>query len=392
MDADRRNAVLILDDQENWGVFLSDILELEGSYKVDLVPDGASALKKLEDQNPPYHLIIVDISLDESDERNQDGLNLIPDLNRLSHNSNIMVVTGHPSIETVRRSFGELNAFDYLEKKPEGKSFDYKYFIKRANEAVVDAERKRADSFVRHSFRILVAALDDTLREGLVDVLKKENYDIERVKTADSLLSSISKANYNLIVLDELLLNRHSELLYKIKKEKIKVMILSNYNIERIMLGVREGVIIDGLSVVDNQFKKQTFRRAIQRSLEAKKYLKINIEEAPGDQLELGKKYTLTFNLQDKPAEDSAEFWFIPTDGWSTTILTLSIYAESLQEPTIKIMEWEIPIGKKPLPQQTVVIAQSTGEKQIVVDLEQERKHLCRLEKTVKIVKKVHDE
>ncbi|MEO0249780.1 MAG: response regulator [candidate division WOR-3 bacterium] len=116
---EKRPAVLIVDDQPNWRNLFADLLADEyeittvGSYE-----EGRQALKR----EPPFHVAVVDIRLDDKKQANEDGLRLVAGLDRYT---SPIVVTGYPTVRTVREALQQLGAFAYIEKYPEsGEPFD----------------------------------------------------------------------------------------------------------------------------------------------------------------------------------------------------------------------------------------------------------------------------
>ena len=136
--AEERPAVLIVDDRPNWRALFSDLLE--DRYDVTSVGSYEEALKALERESP-FCVAVVDIRLNDEDRASEDGLRLLERLKEQGTNS--IIVTGYPTIETVKKAL-RLGAFEYLEKYPEdGMSFDTGRFRKIIHEAVDDAMLKQ---------------------------------------------------------------------------------------------------------------------------------------------------------------------------------------------------------------------------------------------------------
>lgn len=125
-------AVLIVDDQSNWRGTFSDLLKDE--YEVACVEnyeEGLGALARV----PPFRAAIVDIRLDDKDQANEDGLRLLEQLN--GKGINAIVVTGYPTVRTMKKALHQLWAFDYIEKYPDdGQGFDYLGFRQTVRKAV----------------------------------------------------------------------------------------------------------------------------------------------------------------------------------------------------------------------------------------------------------------
>ena len=78
----QKRSVLIVDDQPNWRELFSELLGEE--YEVTAVDSYAAALESLDAKDPPFHLAVVDIRLDDGDSTNEDGLRLVAELNRMA--------------------------------------------------------------------------------------------------------------------------------------------------------------------------------------------------------------------------------------------------------------------------------------------------------------------
>ncbi len=99
--------VLVVDDEEGIRVSVSEILSEEG-YKVDT----ASTLKEAKDKLSAefFHLVLLDVWMPDGD-----GVDFITTLKDLSPESNIVIITGHGSVETAVKAL-KRGAFDFIEK------------------------------------------------------------------------------------------------------------------------------------------------------------------------------------------------------------------------------------------------------------------------------------
>ena len=100
-------SILIVDDEVSILNSLSSILEDEG-YEVSVAKSGIEALK-LCTVNPP-ELMMLDIWMPE-----MDGLETLRRLRELVPNTQVMMMSGHGSIETAVKAI-KLGAYDYIEK------------------------------------------------------------------------------------------------------------------------------------------------------------------------------------------------------------------------------------------------------------------------------------
>ena len=100
-------SILIVDDEVSILNSLSSILEDEG-YDVSVAKSGMEALKHCA-MNPP-ELMMLDIWMPE-----MDGLETLKRLRELVPSTQVMMMSGHGSIETAVKAI-KLGAYDYIEK------------------------------------------------------------------------------------------------------------------------------------------------------------------------------------------------------------------------------------------------------------------------------------
>ena len=99
--------VLIVEDDEEMRVLLSDVIEEEG-YMTDSVDNGSEAFRKLVKES--FALIITDIRMP-----GLTGLEILPGLKKLQPEAPVIVITAFGSEEVQRKAF-EKGANAYLEK------------------------------------------------------------------------------------------------------------------------------------------------------------------------------------------------------------------------------------------------------------------------------------
>ena len=100
-------SILVVDDEEAIVSSLSSILQDEG-YEVSVAKSGAEALKTY--MADPPDLMLLDIWMPE-----MDGLETLRRIKEIMPNAQIMVMSGHGSIETAVKAI-KLGAYDYIEK------------------------------------------------------------------------------------------------------------------------------------------------------------------------------------------------------------------------------------------------------------------------------------
>jgi two-component system nitrogen regulation response regulator NtrX len=100
-------SILVVDDEDAVGSSLSSILQDEG-YDVSVAKSGAEALK-IYTADPP-DLMLLDIWMPE-----MDGLETLRRVKELVPTAQVMMMSGHGSIETAVKAI-KLGAYDYIEK------------------------------------------------------------------------------------------------------------------------------------------------------------------------------------------------------------------------------------------------------------------------------------
>lgn len=130
----RRNGhVLIIDDQQEWRDEPPEILERAG-YNAVAVPTVSDALTQL-DRNI-YHVMIVDIRMDASDQSNVEGIDLLKQLGQrgLNEATKVIMLSSHGDMEKIRIAFRDYDVADFLEKR----DFNKATFLKTVERVFTD--------------------------------------------------------------------------------------------------------------------------------------------------------------------------------------------------------------------------------------------------------------
>ena len=115
--------VLVIDDDAVVGRSFDRVLSEKG-YDVSTVLSGEEALETMEDNN--FDVVMLDLRMP-----GLDGMEVLKTIKQRWPDSEVIVVTGYPSIETAKEAV-RLGAFNYL-TKPLGPD----EVIKAANDAVI---------------------------------------------------------------------------------------------------------------------------------------------------------------------------------------------------------------------------------------------------------------
>lgn len=112
--------ILIVDDAPDWRATLAGLIQ---DVHPELKVITASSMDEAKDQlaQQDFALAIIDVRLDESDEKNTEGLDLMEFISTHYARTQSLVVTGYANLETVRRAMhpsesGTRSAADYIEK------------------------------------------------------------------------------------------------------------------------------------------------------------------------------------------------------------------------------------------------------------------------------------
>jgi len=145
-----RGKILIVEDYTDWRELLSGMLMREG-HDVQTAANLQEARVLIRD-NKDLDLAILDIRLVETDESNEDGMQLLADIHRNQGFTRVIMISGHGTMEKQRKAFREFRAFDFFRKE----QFNSEEFRRGVQEAVEEAARERSrskDSEYIHSRR-----------------------------------------------------------------------------------------------------------------------------------------------------------------------------------------------------------------------------------------------
>jgi DNA-binding NtrC family response regulator len=144
----KRKSILIVEDLRNWQEVFSSILKDE--YDVQVAGSYDQAIRLLQDSKSSFELIITDIRLDDATVTDEGGLRLLEEVSKGREYISTIVVTGYPSIETLRKALQDFDAFDYIEKYPDGE-FNIVHFRDIVSKAIDNTAKRRAVAQVTKS-------------------------------------------------------------------------------------------------------------------------------------------------------------------------------------------------------------------------------------------------
>ena len=170
--------LLVVDDEENIVLTISEVLRLEG-YEVDVAASGREARERLAAGE--YDLILTDLHMDDGD-----GLALLEEVRRRSPLTITIVLTGFAALETAIAALRH-GAYDYLTKPCI--IDELKYTVSRGLEhrRLMLAERE-----ARAGLEDLNRELERRVEERTAELLKVNRELVEANRAKDIFLATLS--------------------------------------------------------------------------------------------------------------------------------------------------------------------------------------------------------
>jgi CheY-like chemotaxis protein len=116
MEASLRQArILVMDDKESWRDELTETLQRNG-FLVNTAETVEQALQLLRESF--YHLLVLDLRMDETDQANEDGIKLLDELEKLALNDStkVIMLSAHGTKEQMRTVFRAYKVAEFLFK------------------------------------------------------------------------------------------------------------------------------------------------------------------------------------------------------------------------------------------------------------------------------------
>jgi CheY-like chemotaxis protein len=182
--------ILVVDDVPDWRAMMAGLLSEEG-YHVKTAGSSSEALRLLVRER--FHVAVLDVRLDETDEGNTEGLNLMLRTRDIDPSMAIIILTGYPTLDMVTEALrpdetGISPAFDFVEK--DKISQDLLPGIKRALQSVVrindDLAIQDEEGFFSQAARRLRFAEtreppDADLRQEIEELFRKLFFDCQEI-------------------------------------------------------------------------------------------------------------------------------------------------------------------------------------------------------------------
>lgn len=391
---EHRGSVLILDDMSNWCDTLRLILEQD--YYVECVDSLPAAEQAID--NRVFDLLILDIRLTDDSPRDE-GMHFLRHMRNLGDQTEVIILTAFPEVQTIREALTELGARDYFFKSPEA-GFDQDD-LKRFRESVrqaIDASRARASACrLDYSRSILLVEDEKEWASLLSQALTAQGFVVQiakRFQDAKGLIEERRRDNldpYRLAVIDlELdedvsLEVQAATLLNMIIRQSpgTDIVVVTAYpSPRRVRDAFRKYKVRDFFS--KDEFDLQDFIQVVRASFEEvwERFIVAWLEEnVKGRPLKVGHEYSLQVTCQEyrSSAYEYVPFW-LPTPSRSVR-LRVVVYAQDMDvKPSISQSLDINPLETRARPLQFRLSPRQTGSKRVVVDLYDEDRLLAMLQ------------
>ncbi len=253
---------LVVDDDPSWLELLSEILE-EVGYHVDRAINLVQANDLLK---KPYHLAIVDLSLDTYDHRNQDGLKVLEQIHRQYPDCATILLSGYATVEIAVSVIKDLGGYTCLRKEVFRRS-EFRSLIAKLFEQITITEQLSATKFDSRrskteqspiSPNILVIEDDAGWRDLLEEILLDAGYSVRVCTGYGDAQGILRREHFSLVILDLNLAGNLPENPRLLKGEALEQ--LEGF---RLLASARASgaqiIVISGLSspnIIDKMFKR----------------------------------------------------------------------------------------------------------------------------------------
>ncbi len=111
----RQGRILIVDDDLTWRERIMNVLR-RGDFQVEAVPSCAEA--RIQLNTTLYHVLILDISMDKNDPRNDEGIKFLQELHqqKTTEAIKVIVLSAHDTKDRIRSAFRDYKVADFLSK------------------------------------------------------------------------------------------------------------------------------------------------------------------------------------------------------------------------------------------------------------------------------------
>jgi CheY-like chemotaxis protein len=150
-----KGRILVVDDLPDWRATLSGILLDEG-YEVCVAGDCPEALRLLEAER--FHLAVLDVRLDEADEDNREGLELMRQIKAYDPTTAVIILTGYADVRMVQ---------DALRPQANGLPLAYSFVEKPNSQELIEFVRRAFQREIKINWDLIFHADDDFFQKLL---------------------------------------------------------------------------------------------------------------------------------------------------------------------------------------------------------------------------------
>ena len=160
MAAESKKSVLIVDSQPSWRIKLEALLCDE--FLVTMASTSSEALDHLSKREAFFHVVITEISLDEGDENNEEGFEIIRRVREGGQNGQTIILTHHATVHRTRIAFRDYEVYDLVEKAAAKE--------KKDTGSPVDGQMEKQTMFDEKSFLLIVHQAADEAVKNIYDI------------------------------------------------------------------------------------------------------------------------------------------------------------------------------------------------------------------------------
>lgn len=137
-----KNRILIVDNDR---VYLETLMEFfENEFNVTIANNLKDALQIIQGQKTPFHVVINGLRLmNDDDPKDESGLDLLKEIKRRGDNTQTILLTLYPTVESARKALREYSAYDYVSKSS-GMEELREIVRKAAGQSALEIEKKGA--------------------------------------------------------------------------------------------------------------------------------------------------------------------------------------------------------------------------------------------------------
>ncbi len=197
---------LVVEDDPSWQQILLEILS-DHHLEVDVAGTLEEALACLKEKS--HRLAIVDLSLDERDHRNRDGIQVLQAARRLDPECQVIMLTGFATVELAVAALTEYGAFTFL-RKENFRRAHFREIIERALSVAPASVPSSSSPFASPVLagkggergRALVVDDDAGWRELLTEMLTESGLQVRACSGYGQALGELRREKFALAIVD----------------------------------------------------------------------------------------------------------------------------------------------------------------------------------------------